>query len=287
MARAATRSVLGTAVSTESALILGLLIDLLSAPFWIASLLLGRGRIRDGLRPLIRIAEFALAARATAALIALNLAGFAVELYARLTGMPSQVLARRLGLDLHELLNGNVLSLVTHLFAHASPSHLVANLLALVVFGRTVERHLGPLRVFGAFALAGLTSSLLSLLEPLWFGGPSLPSLGASGAVAGLLALGILLEPLSLTFESLIPLPLCVVGILTMTPDLLGLLRGAAGQVHDGIDHAAHLGGYLVAPLYYFSLPRALKRRARLGLLLSLGTAALLFAVRMWARLRG
>lgn len=285
-------------VPGEPALLWGLLGDVLRAPLWLLGLLLGRARLSDGLRPLVRLLAFATAARMTATLIVLNLAVFTAEVVARARGLSDAELLQRFALHPGDLLAGHYLPLVLHVFAHSSPAHLLGNMLALFVFGRVVERHLGATRVLLAYGLAAFVSTNVSLMAQLLLpslsGGP-LPSLGASGAVAGLVALAVLLQPLSITFEALLPLPLFVVGWLAMAADVVSLWRAASGPLsaslaRDGaaaasIDHPAHLGGYLSACLFYFLLKPQQKARARTGLCINLVSAALAFTVwNVWLR---
>lgn len=216
-------------------------------------------------------------ARMTALLISLNLAVFAVEVYMRLGQHVSEPeLLRYFALRREDLWQGRYETLLVHVFAHAGATHLAGNVLALFFFGRLVERHLGPWRMLGSYGVAAASSTTLSLLTQfLSPGHPSIPTLGASGAVAGLVALGVLLEPFAITFALLVPLPLFLVGWMAMATDLLALWRGAPDQV----DHPAHLGGYLSVSLYYFLLDRRQKRRARAGLLLNMAAALLAFTL--------
>lgn len=266
-------------IPTESALAWGLLCDFLLLPLWLLGLLIGdrRARLRDGLRPLWRLHEFATAARMTTLLIALCLLVFTVEVVLRHSGVSESALLRIFALRRDDLSAGRYSVLFLHVFAHAGVSHLLGNLLALFVFGRVVESHLGPWRLLGAFLTAAASSTALSLLAQFFSPGhPTIPTLGASGAVAGLVALGVLLSPFAITFEALLPLPLFLVGWLAMTADLLALWHGA----HDKVDHPAHLGGYLSVPLFYYALDAKLQRRARAGLIVNLLTAV--FAIALW-----
>jgi membrane associated rhomboid family serine protease len=264
---------------SEPALLYGLLCDLLLLPFWLLGLALGRSRLRDGLRPLLRVQRFISAAPMTALLAGLNLLVFTVEVFLRASGMAESALLHHFALRRQDLQSGHYSTLLTHVFAHASVGHLAGNLLALVVFGRVVERHLGAWRLLAAYLLAAIGSTAMSLLAQLMAAGqPSVPTLGASGAVAGLVALGVLFEPFTITFESLLPLPLFLVGWLTMATDLLALWRG--GQGHDPVDHPAHLGGYLSVLLFYLLLDRRQQQRAQVGLLINLATA--LLALTLW-----
>jgi membrane associated rhomboid family serine protease len=85
--------------------------------------------------------------------------------------------------------NGDWWRLITAAFLHASPIHLLFNMLMLWWFGRSLEYALGPGRYLGLYfasALAGTAGALLL--------SPATPSVGASGAVFGILGAGLVLE---------------------------------------------------------------------------------------------
>ncbi len=259
-------------VPTESAFILSLLGDVLLLPLWLGGLILGhrRARISDGLRPFLRLQEFATAARMTALLIAVNLLVFTIEACLRKSGFTDKALLEHFALRRVDLQNGHYRGLFLHVFAHASPGHLGGNLLALFVFGRVVERHLGPWRLLLAYGLSAALAAGVSLLAQLLSAASANTAmLGASGAVAGLVALGVLLEPFAITFEALFPMPLFLCGWLTMAADLLALWQGA----RDHIDHPAHFGGYLSIVVLYQTLDARQKQRTRAGLLINLLSA--------------
>ena len=291
--RASPSSAWGWAVPSESALLWGVICDVLWAPLWFLGLFFGRSRVEQGLRPLARIATFVSAARMTATLIVLNGVVFTAEIVARQGGLSDAQILDQFALRPGDFARGHFAPLLLHVFAHASASHLLGNMLALFVFGRVVERHLGPWRVLSAYAVAALCSTTVSLaVQVLWPAatGP-LPTLGASGAIAGLVALAVLLQPLTITFEALVPLPLFVVGWLAMAADLVALWRAASPLPHgvgrlaqtlstSAIDHPAHLGGYLSACLFYWMLDRKGRQRARTGLAINILSAAL--AATVW-----
>lgn len=263
------------AIPSETWLLWGLLYDLCCAPVLLLRLLRGRARSADLLRPFLRIALFATAARMTALLIALNFAVFAWEVLCRAGGMGTAAFLHRFALSPADLQAGRVAPLLLHVFAHASPAHLLGNMLMLFVFGREVERRLGPWRTLAAYLGAAMISTVLSLGAQLALH-QDVPTLGASGAVAGMVALGILFAPLAITFEALVPMPLLVLGWLAIAADLGGVLT----QRSDGIDHFAHLGGYLSVLSIYALLEPEERQAARLGLLFNLGTA--LCAALLW-----
>lgn len=254
-------------------LVWGLLYDLVRAPAFLLLLLLGRADKKAVWIPFGRIAAFALSARATATLLLLNLLCFAVV---RALHWPQARFLATFAFSPPALWQGHWPALFLHVFAHADGAHLIGNLVALFVFGRAVERFLGPARLFLAYGLAAVTATLCSALAQ-GLSGQYVPTLGASGAVAGLIALGVLLSPLYITLEALVPLPLFVVGWLAMATDVLALWSATRGSV----DHPAHLGGYLSVLLVVRLLSPKLRAQAGAGFwlnLLTLAFVALLFA---------
>jgi membrane associated rhomboid family serine protease len=79
--------------------------------------------------------------------------------------------------------------LVTAMFLHANLIHIGFNMLALWWIGKPVEQYLGRARYIGLYFVSGLAGSAGALL---W--SPLIPSLGASGAVFGVLAAMMILE---------------------------------------------------------------------------------------------
>lgn len=247
-------------------------------PIWLLQALLGRAQAAEGLRPLWVLVDLLTRARATAVLIGLHGAVFLAEQVCLLRGWPKQQLLAVFALRATDVAAGHWVPLLLHQFSHASVEHMLTNCVALLVFGRLVERQLGPGRLVLAYGLSALTSTLTSLAVAFVVAGRALhqPTLGASGAVAGLVALGILLSPLSLSFELGVPLPVFVLGWLTMLADGLAVVRathttgGLSALAFGTINHPSHLGGYLAAPLFLVFVSAAERQRARLGLLIHL-----------------
>jgi len=80
--------------------------------------------------------------------------------------------------------SGAVWMLVTSLFLHANPLHLVGNVLFLLIFGTSLEEHVSRKRWFTGYFASGLAGNFAFL----FLGGNEI-GLGASGAIWGLLAL--------------------------------------------------------------------------------------------------
>jgi membrane associated rhomboid family serine protease len=87
---------------------------------------------------------------------------------------------------------GGALASLTATFIHADIFHLAGNMLFLWVFGRRVEDACGSWRFLAFYLLCGLTSDLLSTLMRSQ---ETIPGIGASGAIAGLLGAYLVLFP--------------------------------------------------------------------------------------------
>lgn len=130
--------------------------------------------------------------------------------------------------------------LVSYMFLHASLGHIFFNLFALWMFGQAIENFWGTERFVMYYFLTGIGAALLHML----IGGGGAPTLGASGAVYGiLLAFGMMFpeRPIILLIP---PIPIKAkyfVAIFGAIELISGLTRA-----NSGVAHFAHLGGMLV-----------------------------------------
>ena len=149
--------------------------------------------------------------------------------------------------------------LATSAFLHANLTHIALNMWGLWLFGHDVERALGSRSYFALYAAAVLSAGLVQLAVVSHAGGPTYPTVGASGGVFGLLlAFGVLFprRKLMLIFPP-IPMPAWLFVVLY---GLLELGNGVLGT-EQGVAHFAHLGGMLGGGLVLF-LARHRVRRA-------------------------
>ncbi|MEQ8705046.1 MAG: rhomboid family intramembrane serine protease [Phaeodactylibacter sp.] len=141
--------------------------------------------------------------------------------------------------------------IVTHMFMHADIGHLFFNMFAVFMFGPPLEATWGPKRFLFYYLVAGFGSVLLHTLvrgiEIYWFGesifAANVPSLGASGAVFGLLVGYGMLFPENRIMLLIPPIPLKAkyfVLIYAGVELFMGL-----GNLNTGVAHYAHLGGAL------------------------------------------
>ena len=130
--------------------------------------------------------------------------------------------------------------LVTHGFLHADLGHLLFNMITLYFFGRLVEQWFVPYIGSIGFVLFYLSAIVVAIL-PTYLRhrhDASYRSLGASGAVSAVLFAFILVQPWSLIFVFVIPVPAIVYGVLYVGYSIWMDRRG-----RDNTNHSAHLWG--------------------------------------------
>jgi membrane associated rhomboid family serine protease len=147
---------------------------------------------------------------------------------------------------------GNVyLTLITSMFLHGGWLHLGGNMLYLWVFGDNVEDTFGSFRYLLFYLVCGLAATVLQIaMSP----GSDLPSIGASGAIAGVLGAYIVMFPtaqvrtlLILGFFILIPrIPaLFLIGAWFLLQLLSGLGQLGIAEETGGVAFWAHVGGFV------------------------------------------
>ena len=155
----------------------------------------------------------------------------------------------------------------TSMFMHGSWEHIIGNMLFLWIFGNNVEDALGRVRFLFWYLAAGVAATALQTFVTLTFGSvrdASIPNIGASGAIAGVLGAYFLLLPrarvLSAIFFGLIffrEIPaVWFLGIWIA----LQLWQGGFGLTHPdqtgGVAVFAHIGGFAFGVLTVFLVAR-------------------------------
>lgn len=144
-------------------------------------------------------------------------------------------------------------TLVTSIFMHGGWAHLIGNMLYLWVFGDNIENWLGHTKYFIFYMLCGILASLSHVLSSLPMPNTSLiPSLGASGAISGVLGAYIILFPSRrvnmLLGWGIFPVPaILALGIWIVFQVVSGI--GMLGGSDDGVAYAAHIGGFIAGIL--------------------------------------
>jgi membrane associated rhomboid family serine protease len=146
------------------------------------------------------------------------------------------------------------LTLLTSMFMHGGLMHLFGNMLFLWIFGDNLEDRIGHARYLVFYLLCGVLASLAHVFTTLAFseGGSGLlvPSLGASGAISGVLGGYILLFPhrrvrvLISYFLTEVPAYVALgLWFVFQFVSGLGILGGGAQE--GGVAYAAHIGGFI------------------------------------------
>lgn len=141
------------------------------------------------------------------------------------------------------------ITLLTSIFMHGSIAHILGNMLFLFIFGDNIENRIGHLRYLIFYLICGLIASLAHVVSTYMFGlNPLVPSLGASGAISGVLGGYILLFPRNrvtvLMFNFLTDVPAFVaLGIWFIFQLISGL--GMLGGDLGGVAYGAHIGGFI------------------------------------------
>jgi membrane associated rhomboid family serine protease len=145
------------------------------------------------------------------------------------------------------------LTLLTSMFMHGGWGHLLGNMLYLHIFGDNLENRMGHTRYIVFYLLMGLLASLAHVGSTFLMPGQALiPSLGASGAISGVLGGNLILFPKRRVYTLfgwlIVPVPLLLalgLWIALQVVSGLGMLGGAT----DGVAYAAHIGGFVAGML--------------------------------------
>ena len=145
-------------------------------------------------------------------------------------------------------------TLFTSMFMHGGIAHIGGNMLFLWIFGDNIEDRLGHVRYVIFYLLSGVIASLAHVFVTAAFAGEQadmlVPSLGASGAISGVLGGYILLHPSRrvtvILFRFLTDVPAWVaIGIWFAFQLISGLGLLGGGSQQGGVAYGAHIGGFL------------------------------------------
>lgn len=208
-------------------------------------------------------------------LIALNVLVFIWERASIGAGMPARLLLTEWGLVPSHLVAdpaGGALNVLSSMFMHDPHGwmHIGGNMLFLWIFGDNVEDALGHRRYLGFYLLSGVVAALAQvLIAPR----SPVPMVGASGAIAGVLAAYGSLYPRSpITVLNPIPLLWLFFGLFFELPawlvileffvmNLISAVGTGAAMTGGGVAFFAHLGGFVAGLFLVRALLPRLPRR--------------------------
>ena len=144
-------------------------------------------------------------------------------------------------------------TILTSMFLHGGILHLAGNMLYLFIFGAAVEEALGHLRYLIFYLLCGIASALAMVA---FLPHSTLPVIGASGAIAGVLGAYFVLYPRA---KITTILPILILIYFVDIPAIVYLLVWFVAQLYAGVSERAdvaggvawwaHVGGFLVGML--------------------------------------
>ena len=137
--------------------------------------------------------------------------------------------------------------LFTYLFLHGGPWHLIFNMLVLWMFGVQLERDWGTRQFLKYYFICGIGAGVCDVVLKIAFGDWGTPTIGASGALMGLLlAFGVLYPNQCVLMNFLFPIKAKYLVIIYVAVDLWASIAAR----NSGVANVAHLGGMAVGLAY-------------------------------------
>jgi membrane associated rhomboid family serine protease len=164
-----------------------------------------------------------------------------------------------------------LIATVTSMFIHGGFWHIAGNMLYLFIFGAAVEHRMGALRYLIFYFAAGIAAALATV----WIAPESsVPVIGASGAIAGVLGAYFIFYPRGriltilpiFIFVQFIEIPAVVYLFVWFAVQLYsGLAQTGGAEAMGGVAWWAHVGGFMfgVALAPILAINRPLRRRSR------------------------
>ncbi|MBL8827637.1 MAG: rhomboid family intramembrane serine protease [Planctomycetaceae bacterium] len=144
------------------------------------------------------------------------------------------------------------LTLLTSMFMHGGIAHLLGNMWFLWIFGDNIEQDLGKLRYTCFYLLTGLLASLTHVVFNSTGESAMIPSLGASGAISGVMGAYLVMHPhrrvrvMMMRVVTEVP-GYVAVGLWFVFQVISGL--GLLGGEHGGVAYGAHIGGFIAGAI--------------------------------------
>jgi membrane associated rhomboid family serine protease len=160
----------------------------------------------------------------------------------------------------------NYLQLLTAMFVHAGWAHIAGNMLFLWVFGDNIEDRIGHWKYLAFYLVCGFAAAALQIaIAP----GTDVPSVGASGAIAGVLGAYLILYPTAMVQVVILPLfflpfflpAVALIGIWFVMQLFAGVAELGQATAGSGVAWWAHVGGFLAGVVLILLLRNQNRRR--------------------------
>ena len=159
-------------------------------------------------------------------------------------------------------------SVVTSMFLHASWSHVIGNMWFLWIFGDNVEDRFGHFRYLVFYLLCGTVGGIVQTVSAPW---SFVPTVGASGAVAGVMGAYFLLYPRSRVLTMIFPFVFWIIEVpavfflgywfLIQLFSGVGTVAVSTGTSSGGIAFWAHVAGFMTGVVMVFVFRRPERQR--------------------------
>ncbi|HYX52974.1 MAG TPA: rhomboid family intramembrane serine protease [Candidatus Limnocylindrales bacterium] len=147
------------------------------------------------------------------------------------------------------------INILTAMFMHAGWMHIISNMVFLWCFGPMIEDAMGPARYLPFYILSGITGSLAQIaLVP----SSTLPELGASGAIAGIMGAFLVTYPgdriksvmfLGIFWKTTFIPAAILIGVWFLI-QLFSQVTAGPSQSGEGVAYAAHVGGFIFGAIF-------------------------------------
>jgi membrane associated rhomboid family serine protease len=200
----------------------------------------------------------------TYAIIGVNVFVFLIQLSLDLMGDLDSFILNWAMIPNNVLQGTGLVTLVSSMFLHGGITHIGGNMLYLYIFGNNIEEAFGRLRFLAFYLFCGFCASFLHIITTT---NRYIPTLGASGAIAGALGAYLVLYPqakvdtlIFFFFISWVTLPASALLIFWFVLQLfsgsLSIVSGAA----TGVAYFAHVGGFVAGALLALPLRGKVKQ---------------------------
>lgn len=163
------------------------------------------------------------------------------------------------------------LTLISSMFMHGGFAHIAGNMMYLFIFGDNLEDRMGHLNYLIFYLLCGILAGLSHVFATAFFNqNPLIPSLGASGAISGVLGGYMLMFPTRSVhvwlFFTIISVPAIISVGLWFVFQVINGLGTLGGTETGGIAYAAHIGGFIAGMIlvkFFATKPKVIHQRRR------------------------
>ena len=189
----------------------------------------------------------------TYTIIAVNILVFLLEIFLEMTGNLEWFYYTFAIIPANIAEGKQIYTLITAMFMHGGYAHIFGNMLYLHIFGNNVEDSMGSKRFIIFYLLCGLAASFAQIfIDPT----STIPNLGASGAIAGVLGAYLIMYPKerigTLLGYAYVRIPAVFVLLFWFVLQLFSGFLSLGDTSAGGIAFFAHIGGFVAGLILIF-----------------------------------